>query len=111
MLDSVSVTVGIFRHIVELTPPSLHATSPIFLRCKTQGRSVEIFQRLCFTGVLSSPMLRLLLLSIADEEGEKPMLDSVSVTVGIFRHIVELTPPSLHATSPIFLRCKTQRRS
>ena len=76
-----------------LTPPSLRATSPIFCDAKhpvrlrdTAGEECEIFQRFCFTGVLSSPILRLLLLSIADEGGEKPMLDSVSVTVGIFRH-------------------------
>ena len=52
----------------------------------TAGEECDVFQRLCFTGVLSSPRLRLLLLSIADEEGEKPMSDSVSVIVGIFQH-------------------------
>ena len=82
-----------FLPFLLLPPPSLRATSPIFCDAKhpvrlrdTAGEECEIFQRFCFTGVLSSPILRLLLLSIADEGGEKPMLDSVSVTVGIFRH-------------------------
>ena len=38
--------------------------------------------------------------------GERSMLGSVSVIAGIFRYILELTPPSLRATSPIFCYAK-----
>ena len=40
--------------------------------------------------------------------GERPMLDFFSVTGGIFDISIELTPPSLRATSPIF--CVTKHR-
>ena len=38
--------------------------------------------------------------------GERPMLDFFSVTGGIFDISIELTPPSLRATSPIFCCAK-----
>ena len=38
--------------------------------------------------------------------GERPMLDFFSVTGGIFDISIELTPPSLRATSPIFCAAK-----
>ena len=43
--------------------------------------------------------------------GERPMLDFFSVTGGIFDISIELTPPSLRATSPIFCCAKTPRNT
>ena len=94
------------------TPPSLCATSPIFCDAKhpvrlrdTAGEECEIFQRFCFTGVLSSPMLRLLLLSVADEmrKGRSRCLTLFLLLSVFFDISIELAPPLFRATFPICL--------
>ena len=77
---------------------------PVRLR-DTAGEECEIFQRFCFTGVLSSPMLLLLPLSFADEmrKGRSRCLTLFLLLSVFFDISIELAPPLFRATFPICL--------
>ena len=97
----------LFNPSVLRTPPSpifCDAKHPVRLR-DTAGEECEIFQRFCFTGVLSSPMLRLLLLSVADEmrKGRSRCLTLFLLLSVFFDISIELAPPLFRATFPICL--------